>query len=410
MTLTLLIVALVVGFYSAWNIGANDVANAMGTSVGSRALTLKKAIIFAGIFEFLGAVLVGSHVTDTIRKGIVDPLIFTGNPEHLAYGMLAALISSAIFLNLSTLIGMPVSTTHAIVGAVAGFGVMEMGIHAIYWKKIFSIFLSWMISPFMGGFIAFFTFKFIRHKILSSTTPYKKAVTTSPYLVFAVVFILTLSILYKGLRNLHLDIPFDLALVLSFLLGLLALFFTRQFFRGRIERRGVDDEYKRVEKIFSFLQVLTACCVAFAHGANDVANAVGPLAVIISIAQTNTVTMQVPVPIGILLLGGVGIVLGLATLGHRVIETVGKKITEITPSRGFAAEFATASTVLLCSKMGLPVSTTHTLVGAVLGVGFARGIAVLNFGVIRNIIKSWIITIPCSAVLAVIIFKLIMFI
>jgi len=405
MPIPLLLLALVFGLYSAWNIGANDVANAMGTSVGSKALTLRKAIICAGIFEFLGAVLVGSHVTDTIRKGIVEPLYFSNNPEILAIGMLSALIASSLFLNLATYMGMPVSTTHAIVGAVAGFGVVEMGFQVIYWKKLFYIFLSWMVSPLMGGIIAFFLFKFITRKILSSPTPYKNAAQISPYLVFAVVFILILSIIYKGLRNLCLDVPLGKSLMISFLLGIIAYMFTKIFFRGRRESKGIEDEFRRVEKIFTFLQVITACYVAFAHGANDVANAVGPLAVIFSIAKTHTVTMKVQIPIGILVLGGGGIVVGLATFGYRVIETIGKKITEITPSRGFSAEFATATTVLVCSKMGIPISTTHTLVGAVMGVGFARGIAALNFGVVRNVIKSWVITIPGSAIFSVLIFK-----
>ena len=407
---TLLLVALTFGLYAAWNIGANDVANAMGTTVGSRSLTLRNAVICAGIFEFLGAVLVGTHVTNTVRKGIVDPLIFTNNPEVLALGMLAALISSAIFLNFATFMGMPVSTTHAIVGAVAGFGVMEMGPQAIYWKKILLIFLSWVVSPIAGGVVAFFIFKFIAYKILSSVTPYKKAVETSPYLVFAVVFILVLSIIYKGLRNLYLDVSLGAALSLSFSIGVLALLLAKQFFRGRRESRGVEDEYRRVEKIFSFLQIITACYVAFAHGANDVANAIGPLAAILSIAKTNTVAMQVQVPIGILFVGGVGIVVGLATFGYRVIDTIGRKITEITPSRGFSAQFAAATIVLVCSKMGIPISTTHTLVGAVIGVGFARGIAVLNFQVVRNIVGSWLITIPSSAILAIIILKILILI
>ena len=385
-------------------------ANAMGTSVGSRALSLKRAVICAGIFEFLGAVLVGSHVTDTIRKGIVDPLMFTSNPETLALGMLAALMASAIFLNLATIMGMPVSTTHAIVGAVAGFGVVEMGLHAIHWTKLFSIFLSWVISPLMGGVMAFLMFTFIAKRILSSAAPHKNAVLTAPFLVFAVVFILILSILYKGLRNLYLDVPLESALLTSLLLGALAFLFTKNFFRGRRESTGIDDEYRRVEKIFAFLQVVTACYVAFAHGANDVANAIGPLAAFFSIAKTHTVAMQVQVPIGMLLLGGIGIVIGLATFGYRVIETIGRKITEITPSRGFSAQFAAATTVLICSKMGLPISTTHTLVGAVIGVGFARGIASLNFGVVRNIIGSWLITIPSAAILTVIIFKVLDFI
>ena len=410
--LSFLVITLIFGLYAAWNIGANDVANAMGTPVGSRTLTFKKAVILAGIFEFLGAVLVGSHVTDTIRKGIVDPLMFSGNPEHLAYGMLAALIATAIFLNLSTVIGMPVSTTHATVGAVAGFGLVEAGAHAVYWNKLIFIIMSWMAAPFIGAIVAFFVFKFISRKILSKPKPYERAVLFSPYLVFAVTFILSLSIIYKGLG---LSVSFYKALFVSFLLGILALLAARHFFRTRGISEGIkddylSDEYRRVEKIFSFLQYLTACYLCFAHGANDVANAIGPVAAIVSIAKTNAVAMQVQVPIGILLLGGIGIVFGLATFGYRVIETIGKKITEITPSRGFSAEFATATTVLVCSKMGLPISTTHTLVGAVIGVGFARGIAVLDFGVVKKILSSWIITIPLSAIMTIIIFKLLILI
>ena len=257
----------------------------------------------------------------------------------------------------------------------------------------------------MGGIMAFFTFKFIRQKILKSATPYQQALTTSPYLIFAVTFILTLSIIFKGLKNLHLDISLGNAILISCLLGFVAFTAARHFFQNRKQNNDVKDEYKQVEGIFSFLQVITACSVAFAHGANDVANAIGPLAVIWSIAKTNTVALCVQVPIGMLFLGGVGIVVGLATIGYPVIDTVGKKITEITPSRGFSAEFATAATVLLCSKMGLPISTTHTLVGAVLGVGFARGITSLNFGIVRNILGSWIITIPGAAILTVVIFN-----
>lgn len=415
MPLWFIIVAVIFSMYSAWNIGANDVANAMGTSVGSRALTLKRAVILAGICEFCGAVLVGSHVTDTIRKGIVDPMTFVANPEKLALGMLAALICSAIFLNLSTVLGMPVSTTHAIVGAVAGFGVIEAGPHAIYWSKIVSIIVSWMVAPLFGAIMAFCVFKYISRKILSKPKPFERAVHHAPYLIFAVAFTLCLSIIYKGLSHLFSDVPLVTALLISLLLGTLAFMATRCFFRTYTIKNGIPDEYltleyRRVEKIFAFMQIITACYVAFAHGANDVANAVGPVAAIVSIVKTNTVAMQVEVPIGILLLGGIGIVLGLATFGYRVIETIGKKITEITPSRGFAAEFATATTVLICSKMGLPISTTHTLVGSVIGVGFARGIAALDFGVVRKIVSSWFITIPLSAGLTMAVFKLLVFI
>jgi PiT family inorganic phosphate transporter len=336
----------------------------------------------------------------------VDPIYFSQNPESLALGMLAALIASAVFLNLATCVGMPVSTTHAIVGAVAGFGIVEVGMQAIYWEKLASIAFSWLISPLMGGIVAFLVFKFVAQRILRSRTPYKKAVAISPYLVFVVVSILVLSIIYKGLRNLHLDVSFGKALLLSGLTGAFALMLTRVLFRNRKEVQGGEDELVHVEKIFAILQIITASYVAFAHGANDVANAIGPLAAIFHIAKTGTVAMTVHVPIGVLLLGGVGIVVGLATFGYRVIETIGRKITEITPSRGFSAEFATATTVLICSKLGIPISTTHTLVGSVLGVGLARGIAVLNFGVVRNIIGSWLITIPITAFFTIVIFKI----
>jgi PiT family inorganic phosphate transporter len=302
--------------------------------------------------------------------------------------------------------GMPVSTTHAIVGAVAGFGIIEVGIRGVYWEKLFSIIVSWMISPLVGGLVAFVLFKFLTHRILSSENPYQQAVKISPYLVFAVVAILVLSIIYKGLDNLHLDVPLGRALLFSCLAGTIALILTRFLFHGRKKAEDIEGELLQVEKIFALLQVTTACYVAFAHGANDVANAIGPLAAILHIAKTGSVAMTVQVPVGVLLLGGVGIAMGLASFGYRVIETIGRKITEITHSRGFSAEFATATTVLICSKLGLPISTTHTLVGAVLGVGFARGIAVLNFGVIRNIIGSWLVTIPITAFFTIVVYQI----
>ncbi|MDT8318175.1 MAG: inorganic phosphate transporter [bacterium] len=402
------IISIVAGFYMAWTIGANDVANAMGTSVGSGALTLKQAVIVAAIFEFAGAVLVGSHVTDTIRKGMVDPVVFSANPDVLMIGMLSALIASAIWLQLATHWGLPVSTTHSIVGAVVGFALIAVGSSAVSWGKVSQIVASWVISPVMGGVIACTMFIFIRNRVLDRNHPIASVKKYAPYLVFVLFAILTLSLVYKGLKNLKLDLPLSQALGAAIIVGLVASLIAHIFFR-KIKNTGSENlsgELVTVEGAFRKLQIITACYMAFAHGANDVANAIGPLAAIFSISSTHVVSMKVPVPIWILVLGGTGIIIGLATWGYKVIETVGKKITEMTPSRGFSAEFGAATTVLVCSKMGLPISTTHTLVGAVIGVGMARGIASLNLNIIRNIAYSWIITLPVAGVLSILFYEL----
>jgi PiT family inorganic phosphate transporter len=406
--ITLLYLAIIIGFYSAWSIGANDVANSMATIVGSRALTLRRAIIIAGIFEFLGAFLVGSHVTDTVRKGIIDPLFFASQPELLAYGMFSALLAAALFQHTATFFGLPVSTTHAIVGSLFGFGLIGAGVGSVNWGKIGIISSGWIISPLLGALVAFTLFHIIRKLILSKEQPYNAAVKVAPYLVFVLFTVIVLSIIYKGLKNLHLDFPFSQALAISLIIGLLGAYIT--WIVVKIDRTIPDhkEQYVKTEKLFGYLQIYTACYIAFAHGANDVANAMGPVAAIFSIFQTNTIIMKVNVPIWILLLGGIGIVVGLSTYGYKVIETIGRKITEITPTRGFAAEFSTATTVLIFSKLGLPISTTHTMVGSVIGIGFARGISTLNLQVIRNIITSWFITIPTAAILTVIIYKIIL--
>lgn len=406
--ITLLYLAIIIGFYSAWSIGANDVANSMATIVGSRALTLRRAIIIAGIFEFLGAFLVGSHVTDTVRKGIIDPLFFASQPELLAYGMFSALLAAALFQHTATFFGLPVSTTHAIVGSLFGFGLIGAGVGSVNWGRIGIISSGWIISPLLGALVAFTLFHIIRKLILSKEQPYNAAVKVAPYLVFVLFTVIVLSIIYKGLKNLHLDFPFSQALAISLIIGLLGAYIT--WIVVKIDRTIPDhkEQYVKTEKLFGYLQIYTACYIAFAHGANDVANAMGPVAAIFSIFQTNTIIMKVNVPIWILLLGGIGIVAGLSTYGYKVIETIGRKITEITPTRGFAAEFSTATTVLIFSKLGLPISTTHTMVGSVIGIGFARGISTLNLQVIRNIITSWFITIPTAAILTVIIYKIIL--
>lgn len=401
----ILLIAFPFGLYMAWNIGANDVANAMGTSVGSGALSFKQAVVCAGIFEFLGAVLVGAHVTKTIRKGIINPESFMSAPHDLAIGMLAALLAASLWLHLASHFGLPVSTTHSIIGGVVGFGLITVGYSALEWGKIGQIVLSWIVSPFCGGLLSFLMFVFVRNKILDSDHPVSALKSKTPFLIFLVVSTLFISFIYKGLKNLHLDLPFSQALLIASAIGLLAGFIGKHFVK---KLSGTGDQAKDlslVEKVFGYLQIMTACYVAFAHGANDVANAIGPLAAIYSIAQSGTIIMKVSVPLWMLLVGGIGIVFGLATFGYKVIQTVGKNITEITPSRGFSAEFGAATTVLICSKLGLPISTTHTLVGSVIGVGLARGISALNLKIIRSILFSWVITIPFTAVLSIICFK-----
>ncbi len=406
--ITLLYLAIIIGFYSAWSIGANDVANSMATVVGSRALTLRRAIIIAGIFEFLGAFLVGSHVTDTVRKGIIDPLFFASQPELLAYGMFSALLAAALFQHTATFFGLPVSTTHAIIGSLFGFGLIGAGVGSVNWGKIGIISSGWVISPFLGATVAFILFNIIRKLIFAKEQPYNAAVKVAPFLVLVQFTTISLSIIYKGLKNLHLDFPFSQALSISLLVGGLGAYIAWMVVKSDRALPDQKEQFKKVQKIFAHLQIYTASYIAFAHGANDVANAIGPVAAIFSIFQTNTIIMKVTVPIWILILGGIGIVIGLSTYGYKVIETIGKKITEITPTRGFAAEFSTATTVLIFSKLGIPISTTHTMVGSVIGVGFARGIATLNLRVIRNIITSWFITIPTAAILTVIIYKIIL--
>ncbi|HUT54263.1 MAG TPA: inorganic phosphate transporter [bacterium] len=399
--------SLIVGLYMAWNIGANDVANAMGTSVGSGAVTFRQAVVLAGICELLGAVLVGGHVTQTIRNGIVDPAVFATDVNVLIAGMLSALVGAALWLHIATYFGLPVSTTHSIVGSVFGFGLLYGGAGSVHWGKIGEIVLSWVISPVVGALIGFIVFSYIHHRVFKAEHPAVAAQRVAPGLVFPVITILVLSIFYKGL---HTKLSFMHALMIAAALGIIGSIALYAFLKRSwqdCEGLSYSDQLKRVEGIFRYLQICTACYVAFAHGANDVANAVGPMAGIYAAIKTQALVEQAPVPVWILGVGAIGIVVGLATWGYKVIATIGEKITEMTPTRGFSAEFACATTVLACSKMGLPVSTTHTIVGSVVGVGLARGIASIDRKVILNIIYSWIITIPASAILCVLIFQII---
>jgi len=393
-------IAAVLAFYMAWAIGANDVANAMGTSVGSGALTVGGAIIVAAIFEFAGAFLAGGHVTDTVRKGMLDMSLL--GREQLIYGMMASLASAGTLLIGATRFGLPISTTHSIVGAIVGFGAVAIGIDAVNWPKVLQISLSWITSPLLAGVIAFAIFHLIRSTILNKSNPVHQIRKYGPAFFFFVFFIIGLVTLFKGLKHINLDLDLMEALAGSVALGLIGsgigAFFIR---RVQIGEADPDRRFDQVERIFVVLQILTACAIAFAHGSNDVANAIGPLAAIVNAVENVDLTAKAPVAPWMLAIGGLGIVIGLATWGYRVMETVGKKITELTPSRGFAAQLAAASTIVLASRLGIPISTTHTLVGAVLGVGLARGITALDLRVVGNILASWIATLPIAAALSV---------
>jgi len=487
----LLIMALAFGFYMAWNIGANDVANAMGTSVGSGALTLKRAIIVAAVFEFAGAFLVGSNVSGTIRKGIFDPTLIE-DPLVLAKGMIGCLLAAGIWLQVASYFGWPVSTTHSIVGAVVGFGCVSVGPSNINWLTdgdgqfggVIKIAASWLVSPLIAGSIAYLIFRFIQKSVLQQPNPILAAKKVTPPLVFFVLVVLTGVASFKGLKHLWKKIEIDgqtmnasdptamaitagVAVMLGLIGAVISWYWVRTVKAGagadrsgahfddvytkrsidkarkhlrRIRDHGEGDmrkqaadiiekvdamsrearektlanplstedkksTYVQVERIFVALQILSACFVAFAHGANDVANAIGPLAAAVQgiMADGGELASKIAVPTWALLLGGTGIVIGLATWGWRVMETIGRRITELTPTRGFAAELAAAITILVASLpwFAVPISTTHTLVGAVLGVGLARGIGALNLKTLRDIAASWVVTIPAGALLSI---------
>jgi len=458
------------GFYMAWNIGANDVANAMGTSVGSGALTLRQAVFVAAILEFSGAFFFGSHVSETIQTGIVDVQTFASQPHLLVFGMLASLIAAGVWLQIASYYGWPVSTTHTIVGAVVGFGVVAGGIDAVHWGNVGFIVSSWVLSPLLGGIFSFLIFTFLRKTIFYSTNPLEATKKITPFIVFVVVLILTLVLILSGLKNMHLELPLWQSALLSVAVGLIGAYFSkylvknitvntdpqtshstpdleaiasidkakryllqaRPAFSGEMQYRltdildevdtfkhslkktenldAVHSEYSTVERIFGYLQIMTACLMAFAHGANDVANAIGPLAAAVGVLQTGVVSNSSIIPTWTLALGGIGIVVGLATWGWRVIETIGKKITELTPTRGFAAEFGASTTIVLASCFGMPISTTHTLVGSVLGVGLGRGIEALNLTMTRDIFISWLVTVPAGTAITVAFYYLFKFI
>jgi PiT family inorganic phosphate transporter len=407
----LIIIAALVGFFMAWGVGANDVANAMGTSVGSKALTIKQAIFIAMIFEFAGAYLAGGEVTSTIRKGIVDSAIFVDRPNDLVFGMLSALLAAGCWLMVASFMGWPVSTTHSIVGAIVGFAAVGVSVDAVNWGKVGTIVASWLVSPIMAGTLSFLLFRSVQRLILLQDDPFTKAKRYIPIYMFFVGFLIAMVTILKGLKHVFKDNGTSLSFLESAGIASIAgiiVAIIGSYLLTRIKRDmnlEEDNRFANVERVFAVLMIFTACSMAFAHGSNDVANAVGPLAAVVSIVNSGgDIAANTVMPPWILLLGGGGIVVGLATYGFKVMGTIGRKITELTPSRGFAAELGAAATVVIASGTGLPISTTHTLVGAVLGVGLARGIGALNLRMVGSIFLSWLVTLPAGAGLCIIFF------
>lgn len=405
-----LVLALGLGLFMAWGIGANDVANAMATSIGSRALSIRQALVIAAVFEFAGAVLAGGEVTSTIRKGMVDSSAFADDPDALVIGMLAALGAAGTWLLAASRLGWPVSTTHSIVGAIVGFTLVGVGTDAVQWPRVGTIAASWVVSPLFSALVSYLVYRSIAVLILESDEPLARARRYSPVYVFVTIFLIALITLFKGLK--HVDIGIRLTPAECYVFAATFGLAVAMLSAWRTSHLEVDEYDNRefafytVERVFGTLMVITACSMAFAHGSNDVANAIGPVAAIVSVTSTGSVTGESLVPLWTLMLGGLGIVLGLATYGRHVIETVGARITPLTPSRGFSAGIAASFTIVFASGTGMPVSTTHALVGAVLGVGIARGRESLDFRVVGRIVLSWVITIPAGALLAAVYFVL----
>ncbi|MFN6464198.1 MAG: inorganic phosphate transporter [Nostoc sp. DedVER02] len=423
MLITLVAVALL-AFYVAWNLGANDVANAMGTSVGSKAVTLKQAIIIAGVLEFTGAVLFGHEVTETLATKIANPALFAATPQIFIIGMVTVLISCGVWLQIATSRGLPVSSSHAVVGAIAGFSWVALGIGAIDWSSIGLISIGWVLTPLISGAIAALFYSLIKHWILDQPNQLVQLQEWIPWLSTALLGIfgvIVLPSLTQPLTNFVIELGFTIpAYDIPLLTGAIAAVGLTINSWRQLEDLGKTEKPTQspipspqspipnpVERLFGRFQLLSACFVAFAHGSNDVGNAIAPLAAIVYINRTGSVpTDGITIPIWILILGGAGIVGGLAVWGKKVIATIGENIIALQPSSGFCAELATATTILIASRLGLPVSTSHALVGGVVGIGLVQNIKSIKFQTLKGIAAAWLITIPVSALLSAAIFSI----
>jgi PiT family inorganic phosphate transporter len=401
--LTIVIIALAAGFYMAWSIGANDVANSMASAVGAKAISLRQAVVIAGILTICGAVFLGAHVSGTISKGIVDPNEFE-EAEIVMFGALAAIIAASLWVTLATWKSMPISTTHSIVGAMIGFGMVAGGVGAVSWGKVGQVVASWVLSPLFGCILAFITFKLITKLILGKDEPLAWAKKMGPFFIAASFFIIFMSLLLKTRLGEMIIKENELiwaTVISSIVAG--ATGFIGFLIIKNIEKKS-EEGYDEVEEIFRKLQIMTSCYVALAHGANDVANAIGPMATVFTINAEGNIPQEVSIPVYLLAIGGIGIAVGIMTWGYRVIRTLGSKITKLTNTRGFSVDFGAATTVLVASKLGMPISTTHTVVGAIIGVGLARGLEAVDLRIIKKIVASWLITVPIAAITAAMIF------
>jgi inorganic phosphate transporter, PiT family len=398
----ILVIGYIFGFYMTWNIGANDVANSMASAVGAKAITLKQAVFIAGILNVVGATFLGSHVTDTIRKGIVSTHILT-DPHLALIGALSALLAAALWVSFATWKSLPVSTTHSIVGAMIGFGIMAGGVSVINWAKLGGVVLSWVISPIFSMMISYLMLKIIIRFIISAKDSFNKALKLAPFFISLTCFVVMLSFLFKTPLGQNLALKTHSAIIIAIVAAVFMGFLGSLLVKHLV--KGINND-QGAEEIFRKIQIGTSCYVALAQGANDVANAIGPLAVIYFLVKTGTVAETIPVPTFLLLFGGIGIACGISMAGYRVMETLGTKITTLTNTRGFSVDFAAATTVLIASKMGLPVSTTHAAVGGVMGVGLARGLEAVNFRIVLKIMLYWVLTVPAAAITSMVIFRL----
>lgn len=400
---TFLILSVIAGFLMAFNLGANDVANAMASAVGARAITVKQAIYIAGILNFIGAVFFGSHVTATISKGIINPQ-FISDPKIIMIGMFASLLSAALWVFVATLTALPVSSTHSIIGSILGFGLVAGGPNVVNWKVLGNVVLSWIISPFFAATISFIVFTLIRRNILMRKEFIKHAIFWVPIWIVITCALVILSFFYKTPFGKKLGLPLSVSITIVIALGVIIYLVSRYWVKKFV--KDVEEGAHVVEEVFKKIQIGTSCYVAMSQGANDVANAIGPVVAVYSIAKYHALLPKVEIPMFFLALGGLGIASGIMLFGRNVITTVGEKITTLTNTRGFSVDFGAATTVLLASNLGMPVSTTHSAVGGVVGVGIARGFSAVDFGVLIKIVIYWVLTVPIAAFTSILIFQL----